>query len=232
MDKILGYPKLSKRIQALLFDSLIIPILVIGTLLVISSFGIHGAPSALIAGIIIFALEPLLVSTTGGSIGHHITGIQVKNNKTHENLNIFMSSIRFIIKIPLGMFSLISVLTTKHHQGIHDLFVDSIVIIKNLEATPKTQILSERVIEEIGYIYPSKLRRIIVMIPYILILLFVTSTIYQLSISIDCFDQIRCSDTDKMIGILVKIVWIVGIFLTVSLCWKGRLFGCLRHPSQ
>jgi len=53
MKQIIGYPRVSKRIQALLIDSIIVAVGAIGTLIVVSKLGAPGAYSAIMAGLVV-----------------------------------------------------------------------------------------------------------------------------------------------------------------------------------
>jgi len=228
MKATLIYPRLLRRIQALLINGVVVPVAVIGTLVTASNFGVQGVYSAILAGLVIFIFEPLFVSTTGGTIGHHLIGIQVKSKKTKKNLNIASALVRFIAKIMLGLVSLITVFTTKQHQAIHDVLVGSIVIFKNIESTPNHEILYEREAEESGYSYPSKPRRVIMILLYNIVLSIALGTILILTISEPCISNNLCSNLDEVFAFGWQTLWFACFIASVVLCWKGRLFGCRR----
>ncbi|MEO7402047.1 MAG: hypothetical protein ABIU95_00090, partial [Burkholderiales bacterium] len=99
----LRYPRLIKRVQAVLIDSILIPICAIGTLLLGTSLGVSGpfAKFMLLAGPALL-LEPVLVTLTGGTVGHHVIGLRITRFDGIRNLNVFLALVRFAVKMALG----------------------------------------------------------------------------------------------------------------------------------
>ncbi len=156
------YPRLLRRVQAVLIDSLIIPIVFIGVMLLVAQFNVENIyikVSALILPFLI--LEPGLVAFTGGTIGHHILKIKVRSSKNDANLNIIFAVVRFVVKFILGWLSFVFILTTDKHQAIHDIVSGSIVVNIKSEGLSDKEALKERT-ESVGWRYPSAKRRTIV----------------------------------------------------------------------
>lgn len=225
------YPRLLRRIQAFFIDGIIIPCALFAAIFVVARFELQGIYIAFLGALIIFILEPLLVSTTGGTIGHHMIGIEVKSKKSGGHINIFLAVIRFVVKVPLGIFSLISVLTSKHHQGIHDLIADSIVILKNPETKPKHERLGVRIQEESEYIYPSVFRRVLMIVLYNIGLVILITIFSYMTISDLCLLDNQCSPIEQVLAIMLNIVWIIGFFSLIFYGWKARLLGCQRKAK-
>lgn len=161
------YPRLIRRVQALLIDSAIFSFLIATLFLLMPTF--ENSPQwfrVVVVLLPIFILEPGLVSLTGGTIGHHLIKLRVQNAHSNKNINIIFATIRFIIKTALGWMSLISVLTTRKHQAIHDFSVNSVVVYKDASQVPSHEALTERVFKEGYYVYPSKLRRLLMILMY------------------------------------------------------------------
>jgi len=173
-----------------------------------------------------------LVSTTGGTLGHHVLGIRVANKNTAKNINIIAAIVRFVVKIVLGLFSIISIFITRQHQAIHDSLVGSIVILKNPQAMKPYEALEEREVEEHGYSYPSKVRRVIMIILYNLTLLIVLGVVSTLSLSGSCVMYNQCSGSENVIAYSLSILWIIGFVASIILCWKGFLLGCRRKLTD
>ena len=228
MSTTVGYPRLIRRIQALFIDGVIVPVAAISVLIFISSFDIPNIYSAISAALIIFILEPLLVSTTGGTLGHHIIGVQVKNINTGKNINIFFATIRFVSKIFLGIFSLISIFTTKKYQAFHDLLSRSVVTFKSPRSTPGYELLNEREVESSEYNYPSKALRIIMILIYNVILFVVIGVLTRFSLTDSCLAYNKCSDIENILLFTMQIIWVISIFSIVVYCWKCLLPGCRR----
>ena len=157
------YPRLIKRVRAVLIDSVLLPLVVIGTLIIGDALGIPGPyGKAMLILIPILVLEPGLVAFTGGTVGHHMLGIRVAKKDGSGNINIFAATIRFVVKLVLGWLSFIFVLTTTKHQAVHDLLAGSIVVHKDPTGLPAYEVLSERTGDSGAYIYPPGWRRIVI----------------------------------------------------------------------
>ncbi len=228
MEQKIGYARLLRRIQSLLIDGIIIPVIFFGVIFIASLFELQGVYTASLAGLAIFIFEPFLVSTTGGTVGQHIVGIQVKNKKTGKNINIISAIIRFVVKIILGVISLITILTTRYHQGIHDALVGSIVTLKNPESQPSNELLKEREFELPSYIYPSKTRKIIMLIVYNVLIFIAITVAFGLLLSDECLTSGRCTGKDNIIALVLQSLWLICIPFSIIMCWKGRMFGCRR----
>ena len=129
------YPRQIRRVRAILCDSVLLPIIVFGTLIIGDASGVsHLYGKVALALVPIFILEPGLVAFTGGTIGHHLFKIRVAKTSGYGNINIVAATVRFVVKMLLGWLSLIFVLTTRKHQAGHDLLARSVVIHANPSA--------------------------------------------------------------------------------------------------
>ena len=227
------YPRLLRRVQAVLIDSLIIPVALFTTITLIGYFEVENIYIKA-AGLILplFLLEPMLIATTGGTIGHHVIGIRVQSSDSENNLNIILASIRFIIKALFGWLSFIFVLTTKRHQAIHDLISRSVVVNKSSSNLPATEALSERVVQEEGYKYPSRALRIFMMVIYILFAFVALSLLDGLLTSQQCLEHSRCSTLETIIILSLSIIWLANVGLIIVFGWQGRLLGCRRKRVE
>ena len=161
------YPRLIKRVRAVLIDSVLLPVAVFSVLLLGDSMGVSSAlGKATLIVLLIFVLEPGMVAFTGGTVGHHLLSIRVANRDGSRNINIFAATIRFVIKLVLGWLSFIFVLTTTKHQAVHDLVAGSIVVHKDTTGLPAYEVLSERTQETDAYTYPATGRRVAVITLY------------------------------------------------------------------
>uniref|UniRef100_UPI003217AC54 RDD family protein n=1 Tax=uncultured Draconibacterium sp. TaxID=1573823 RepID=UPI003217AC54 len=127
------YPGVSIRVKAVVCDSIVLVLLMIGATNLFEIIGDVPDFARIIAFVFIFLLyDPLLTSTIGGTLGHMIFGIRVKREKNQDKNFLFpLAVVRYIIKALLGWVSLLTVSGNKKGKAIHDLAVRSIVIYKN-----------------------------------------------------------------------------------------------------
>ncbi|RIJ47970.1 RDD family protein [Maribellus luteus] len=127
------YPGVSVRIKAVVVDSIMLIIFIVGVSYLFESFESVPDFARIAAFVFIFILyDPLLTSTFGGTIGHFILGVRVKREKNEQKNILFpFALIRFVVKALLGWISLLTVSGNKKGKAIHDLVVKSIVVYKN-----------------------------------------------------------------------------------------------------
>ena len=225
------YPRLIKRVRAVLIDSVLVPVSIFATLIVGDALGVtQSFAKVMLFAIPVFVLEPVLVAFTGGTIGHHMMKIRITRLGGEGNINILAASVRFVIKVLLGWLSFIFVLTTKKHQAVHDLIARSLVVHKDTIGLPAYDVLSERESDTERYIYPSAWRRITVVIAYCVLVYISISVLVLVVSSAECLGSNRCSTADAVAEIALSIIWLVTTGWIVVRGWNGRLFGCRRKP--
>jgi uncharacterized RDD family membrane protein YckC len=226
-----SYPRLIRRVQALLIDSLLVSICALGAMVAASSFEIKGVYAALVAGFVIFLLEPALVSFTGGTVGHHLRGLTVIHPKSRKKLNILIAILRFVLKVPLGSLSLITYFTTKRYQAFHDLISSSIVVLKQPEEVVGFEKLNERQFEITGFTYPSIWRQVFIVVVYNLA--FISLTLIGMVVAAEAACQYQmayCEETTSALGIAWEIFAILFFGASIYHCRYGRILGCRRKP--
>lgn len=229
----IAYPRLIKRVRAVLIDSVLVPVAVFGSLILGDTLGIsHPIGKVMLLLGPIFVLEPGLVAFTGGTVGHHLQGIRITTVDGTKNINILAAVLRFVVKIVLGWLSFVVVLTTAKHQAVHDLVARSVVIHKDTTGLPAFEILEERTLDSSTYIYPPVWRRVIAILAYAItatVLLSIATTVVSSSA---CLDGRQCTTLDKLFEILLSICWLVGLGWTTVRGWNGRLPGCRRRLRE
>ena len=116
----IAYAGLPQRFRALMVDGLALAAILALSIWLVVMLDLRDhaiAPYLGLGPAILF--DPLLVAFTGGSVGHHATGLRVRQLAQDSNVGLAPALLRFVIKTCLGWLSLVFVLTTKHHQGIH-----------------------------------------------------------------------------------------------------------------
>ena len=229
----LRYPRLIKRVQAVLIDSILIPICAIGTLLLGTGLGVSGpiAKLMLLVGPVL-VLEPVLVTLTGGTVGHHLIGLRITRVDGVRNLNFFLALVRFVVKVALGWTSFILVFTTRKHQALHDLFARSIVVYRDPATVPAADQLAERPPEGVEYRYPAKWWRLVAIALYLGALFFVTSLLAAALTSPSCHDFNRCDPLELLVMIVMSATLLIGSGALIVMGWRGRLVGSRRRAIQ
>ncbi|WP_303917608.1 RDD family protein [Draconibacterium sediminis] len=132
-----NYPGVFVRVKAVITDSVILLIFMLGIVALFDRFENVPDIARIAAFVFIFLLyDPLFTSIFGGTIGHFLLGIRVKQaNNPHKNILFPLAVFRYIIKALLGWLSLITVGGNKTGKAIHDMAVQSIVVFKNQTET-------------------------------------------------------------------------------------------------
>ena len=125
-------PIIADRIKSALIDSVVLVGLMFTAFYVLSFFGIESGVVKGILFVLVFLYEPIMVSFSQ-TIGQRFIGIRVVNQKTEENvavksIGLLRSIVRYIVKLILGVLSLVTINFDEQSRAIHDKLVRSIVI--------------------------------------------------------------------------------------------------------
>lgn len=194
--------------------------------------GIESVPNYLRIFIVllpIFLFEPLLVTLTGGSPGHHLFKIKIRATSEDKKLPILKSIIRFVVKALLGFISLTLILFTKKHQALHDIASDSIVVLKSPEKHTEDEKLKENVFQQIGYKYPHIIKRIIVSLLYIFLLNLIVGISLVIFTSESCYADDICNKKEEIIQVVTGVFWIASSIVILIKGLKGTLYGVRRQ---
>ncbi|HEX5211817.1 MAG TPA: RDD family protein [Pseudolabrys sp.] len=127
-----AYARFTRRLRAVMIDSIVFMLILAGTLIAATSLGSDNI--ARILGFVVVATwllyEPVLVSMTGGTIGHWRSNLRVVDD-AGGNISFGKAVIRVIIKTLLGWISFISMAATSRHQALHDIMTRSTVQIRD-----------------------------------------------------------------------------------------------------
>ncbi len=229
MDSSVPYTRISRRIKAFLIDIIALTFIFFLTLFLITQINITNPTiESLIIILLVGSIEPLCVSITGSSIGHHLVGLKVRQVNADSKLNISQSYLRFLAKLPFGLLSFISVLTTRKHQALHDLISRSIVVHKNCTTVLPYEIISERILDTENYIYPSGLKRVLVTLGHFILFYALYMAAFLFLINSQCLHGKYCSNVDSSLALLFSGIFWIGLFVIVGLGWQARLFGCRK----
>jgi uncharacterized RDD family membrane protein YckC len=124
------YATFPRRLNAMTLDLVII--LVIFAILAMVSVQYQQSPTAhhLLAvawwGILLF-YDPVLVASSGGTVGHRALNLRVVDTKTGGNVGFAKACGRSWLKTILGVFSFFGMAFTRRHQAFHDVLTGTSV---------------------------------------------------------------------------------------------------------
>ena len=231
-SKKLIYPRLPRRIEAAILDSVVIMVVFFSAAFTLARFEIPGQAKLALFLLIVFILEPVLVGVWGSTIGHRLRGLQVVDTHSETSVGIPRAILRFLARLLLGLPSLIFILVTQRRQALHDLLVRSTVIVRNAENFASVDLVSEEPIEKEGYKYPPKWRRILVIALYNTLILVFFGTLGALFLSDRCLLNDQCSQSEEFFSFGVGLGWLILFGASIFYGWRGRLFGCRREQLQ
>lgn len=228
------YARFSRRLRGIFVDWAITLLIVFGALVVATSARSDDVSRVLgiVAIIFLVLYEPVLVSRTGGTIGHHLTNLRVVDESHGGNVSFLKAVARLMIKTLLGWYSFILMAATRRNQAIHDLLTDSTVQIRDPAKASPGQFVTERVeLADPGM--PSPLRRSAVIGIYLLLTLAVAGAAGPVSVragvvSAWCSMTGVCSRGELFMSSALGAAFIATCAACIVLGWKARLPGARR----
>jgi uncharacterized RDD family membrane protein YckC len=228
------YARFSRRLRAIFIDWVLALVVIFGAILIAVSVG-NAAFSRILAFVValFFVLyEPLLVSRTGGTVGHWYTNLRVVDDRTGGNLPLRTAFIRAAIKAVLGVYSFVVMMATRRNQAVHDLLTHSTVQIRDTAKAQPHHFITERT-EFSSPTMPSARRRLGVIAAYLALTLLAYIIAFAImnelgAISDACIDNDVCSASENMLQIVMGIVILVTAAIVIGLGWRGRLYGARR----
>jgi len=179
---------------------------------------------------ILVLYEPLSVSWLGGTIGHRRNNLRVISDANGGNPALLRSFIRYIIKVFLGLPSFVAMMFTARHQAVHDRLTRTTVQFRDINLAHDSDIAFEREIApSVGL--PSRIRRIVVIALYEVLLLLAVSLTQAFMLSSACAVQRLCSSGEQLLSSVLGFGWMVGSVVCIVLGWRGRLFGARSDPT-
>lgn len=175
--------------------------------------------------------EPLVVWLTGGSIGHHLSGIKVIDKTTGKNLFLLKGVVRLVIKLLLGFYSMLTMLITKKHQSLHDLLSNSVVVFKNESLAPERYKLEPRQ-TDYDVKKPSILRRLLVIAVHLFFLFVATGFLLSFLVSPECLEIGNCSLSQAYRLNAVVLGFLVVAVLLIILGFICKLPGAMYRKLK
>jgi len=232
-----AYARFTRRLQAVSVDAIIFMLIFAGALILAVSFKSDNV--ARILGFTVVATwllyEPILVSTTGGTVGHRIYNLRVVDDRG-GNVSFGKAVIRVVIKTVLSWYSFITMALTSRHQAVHDLLTKSTVQIRDFAKTqPHHFNMRREQLTSPGM--PSVARRSAAIVGdlfvcFVLFALALPSLAAVGAVSTQCIDGRPCSGPELLILSVVWLAWAGLSVLAVVRAWQGRIWGARARPAN
>jgi uncharacterized RDD family membrane protein YckC len=226
------YARFSRRLRAFLIDVAFFALIFYLGAIAVDSLAVADAARRLFLlglAVAILAYDPFLVTFFGGTIGHRLTNLRVIDDRTGGNLGLFKAIARAAVKDLLGWLSFAAMAVTRRHQALHDVITHSTVQIRDLSSARTHNYVAERVIEPPAGL-PSRVRRVLMIIAYIVLAYVAVSVVSVAILSRGCLAGGHCSGTETLISLFIGIAWVVASVVLIIRGWKGRLWGCRPRP--
>ena len=141
------YARFSRRLRGIVVDWIIAMTVIFGAVFVAVTMANDNFSRALGLVVIVALLlyEPVLVSFTGGTLGHYSTNLRVVDDRSGGNVSFLKACARLVIKAVLGGYSFVILAATRRNQAVHDLLTRSTVQIRDPVRARPGQYITERV---------------------------------------------------------------------------------------
>jgi uncharacterized RDD family membrane protein YckC len=223
------YARFSRRLRGIVLDWIIAMVILFGAVLVAVS--IQNDNFSRMLGILVVVMmllyEPVLVSVTGGTLGHYFTNLRVVDDRSGGNVSFLKACARVVIKGLLGWYSFVVLAATRRNQAIHDMLTRSTVQIRDPAKALPGQYVTERS-EPAPANMPPRWRRIAVICVYLVLLFILVAAIGLTFLSPGCFNRSVCSAGERVFDLATNIILLVMMAFIVALGWKGKLFGARK----
>jgi uncharacterized RDD family membrane protein YckC len=221
------YARFPRRLQALVLDAgLLVVVLILGAAAA-GAIAHERASQAVVLSVLaaIVLYDPLFVSRTGGTLGHHVLNMRVVDENCGSHLPFLRAFLRFMVKAPLGLFSFVFMALTRRHQALHDVIAGSTVQLKDPRTAHAVHYVSERAdeLEVAGTV--SAFRRILVCIAYVAAAYTGSTFVALFLVSGECIMSDLCTPRDEAVFAVIGVVWIAVAAGIVVLGWRARLPG-------
>ena len=225
-----AYARFTRRVQGVFIDAIIFMLILAVALMLAVWFASDHI--ARILGVTVAATwlfyEPLLVSLTGGTIGHYLCNIRVVDDDS-GNISFVKAVARMIIKSLLGWYSFLAMAMTSRRQAVHDLLTRSTVQVRDLAKAEPYHFRSRRDPPTPPGI-PAQVRRAAVIGVYLLVcfLLFALAMAALVPVGLvsrRCMDGQSCSAAGLAILILLSVIWGGMSAWAAFSGWRGQFWG-------
>ena len=227
------YARFSRRFRGIFIDWAITLVVIFGALLVASTVAADSVSRAL--GIVVIATlllyEPVLVSFTGGTVGHHLTNLRVVDDATGGNVGFLKACARLLLKSLLGWYSFVVLAATRRNQAIHDLVTRSTVQIRDPAKARPGQFVTERA-EPAAARMPAPWERVLTICVYLVLLFVASAGAAMILESRPCLGGSHCSGADRIFELVLDTAVLLLMAVIIASGWRGKLFGARAHRAS
>lgn len=121
------YARIWPRMKAILIDGFVLAMIFVSAALVGANVTGSGAAAFLVWFAFWVLYDPLMVSRTGGTIGHHLQNLKVVSDRTGRNPSFLTAFIRNLTKGVLGVISLLAMAGSSRKKALHDFIAGTTV---------------------------------------------------------------------------------------------------------
>lgn len=228
------YAQFSRRLRGIVIDWAIAMAVLFGAVMLASASGNSDLSRPLGYLVIAFLLlyEPVLVTLTGGTVGHWSSNLRVVDDATGGNVSFPKALARLLIKGVLSWYSFVILAATRRNQAVHDLLTRSTVQIRDASKAQAGQYIAERAEPADGSL-PSRLRRSVVTGLYVaLSLAFCAAVSVALvaggAYSRRCVTADFCSAGERTLDVVISVGTLLLVAGVIALGWRGWLPGARR----
>ncbi len=230
-----AYARFPRRLLGLTVDGFLGMLLLVGGSIAASASGLQSVTVGFLLALLglVVLYEPVLVSRTGGTVGHHVVNLRVERETSGERLSFGTALLRSLLKGLLGIPSFFFILLTRRHQSLHDKLTHSVVVVQDLEKARPEHYVYERAetpgARAEGVSVP---RRVLVILAYAVGVLIIFSFASALLVSAPCLERDACSSGENLTETLTGLFMILGWGAVMVLGWTGRLPGARAPRTQ
>jgi uncharacterized RDD family membrane protein YckC len=128
------YPELKIRVQSTFIDGVLIILLMFVAAWILDKAGIAEENDGWIKALVFIGIwgvyEPVSM-VLGCTIGNYLMKVRVrKHSHPEQKINLLQAYVRFLVKMPLGWLSFLTIHSNKERRAMHDLAAGTIVIEK------------------------------------------------------------------------------------------------------
>ena len=226
------YARFSRR--RIVVDWIIAMTVMFGAVLLAVTIGSDNFSRALGIPVLLALLlyEPVLVSFTGGTLGHYFTNLRVVDDCNGGNVSFLKACARVVIKGLLGWYSFVVMMATRRNQAVHDLLTRSTVQIRDPAKASPHQYITERT-EFAHSGMPSRWRRLVVICCYLLLIFaaymgVLAGIVAVGGLSSRCANNDVCSAGEGFLSLGVALTLLALSALCIGLGWRSKLIGARK----